>query len=106
MEGGTIRVWDKVCSGSELRAGGWCNTDRDTQSRIAQAVKLLDVDQTLTEIKWKVREGVWMAFTKEQLTTIAVLIGRHVQMCYQREYELHLQVDQCSTVDEVLSIEW
>lgn len=75
-------------------------------NRASLKLKLLDVDQTLTEIKWKVREGVWMALTKEQLTTIAVLIGRRVQMCYQREYELHLQVDQCSTVDEVLSIEW
>ena len=81
------------------------DTDRETQTRIAQAKVLVDNDPSLV-IKLKKANGEWVELNHETITAMAIAIGKHVQKCFSKESEQHAAIDACETIDDVLSINW
>ena len=84
--------------------GQFVETDRTSQTRIAQAHSLVQLDPTTT-VDWKSANG-WVILNAANITEIALAIGKHVQKCFTKEKELHSLIDECETIEEVLSITW
>lgn len=82
------------------------DSDRVSQSRIAQVSKLIDIDPTMTELQWKSTDGTWQLLSKAEVSSMAIAVGQHVQQCYNTEYLLHQQIDQASTIEQVLQVDW
>ena len=79
-------------------------TDRTSQTRIAQAHALVSIDPT-TKIDWKVGNE-WIVLDASTITAMALAIGKHVQECFSKEMRLHKQIDEAETIDDVLKINW
>src|SRR5574343_1735839 len=79
-------------------------TDRTSQTRIAQAHALVSIDPT-TKIDWKVGYE-WIVLDASAITAMALAIGKHVQECFSKEMRLHKQIDEAETIDDVLKINW
>jgi hypothetical protein len=84
--------------------GQFVETDRASQTRIAQAQSLVQLDPT-TAVNWKSTNG-WAILNATNITEIALAIGKHVQKCFTKEKELHSLIDECESIEEVLSITW
>ena len=82
------------------------DSDRVTQSRIAQTVKLVELNPNLTSIRWKLANDTWTEIAASEISAMAIAIGNHVQSCFETEFNLHSQIDQAATIDAVLAIDW
>ena len=91
--------------GGVLLGDTMLDTDRETQTRIAQAKVLVDNDPSLV-IKWKKANGDWVELNHETITAMSLAIGKHVQQCFSKESELHAAIDACDNTDDVLNIHW
>jgi hypothetical protein len=91
--------------GGVLLGDTMLDTDRETQTRIAQAKVLVDNDPSLV-IKWKKANGEWVELNHETITAMSLAIGKHVQQCFSKESELHAAIDACDNIDDVLNIHW
>lgn len=95
--------YDTEVSGIEVN-GQLIETDRTSQTRIAQAHALVSIDPT-TKIDWKVGNE-WIVLDASTITAMALAIGKHVQECFSKEMRLHKQIDEAETIDDVLKINW
>ena len=95
--------YEEEISGIEVD-GQAIETDRISQTRIAQAHALIQLDPSTT-IDWKSGDG-WIVLDSEIITQIALMIGKHVQGCFSKEMVLHNQIDESETIEEVLSVQW
>ncbi len=95
--------YEAEIAGVELN-GQMIETDRISQTRIAQAHALVQLDPSTT-IDWKCGNG-WIVLDSEIITQIALMIGKHVQGCFSKEMMLHNQIDESETIEEVLSVQW
>ena len=91
-------------SGFEF-SGQWIDTDRVTQTRIAQAFSLIQIDPERT-FNWKKENNEWTTMNAETVRQLSKLIGDHVQSCFDKEFELHKRIDEATTVEEVSEISW
>lgn len=82
------------------------DSDRVTQSRIAQTIKLVELNPNVLSIQWKLANGNWTVISASEMSAMAIAIGNHVQSCFETEFNLHNQIDQAATIDAVLAIDW
>lgn len=61
-------------------------TDLESQSKIAGAYNLVQIDPTRV-IDWKA-SNEWISITAEDITNISNIVATHIQSCYTREKEL------------------
>lgn len=95
--------YEEEVSGIEVD-GQTIETDRISQTRIAQAYSLVQIDPSAT-IDWKCGSG-WIVLDSVTINKIASAIGKHVQKCFSKEMALHNRIDECETIEEVLKIQW
>ncbi len=81
------------------------DTDRTTQNRISQAFSLTQLDPDKT-FNWKTADNEWKVLTADDVRFLSETIGEHVQTCFDKEMMLHIQIDECEHVEDVLNINW
>lgn len=86
--------------------GMFYDTDRTTQTMLGNAFSLVQLDPEITEVDWKSSDGSWTKVSKDHLSEIAKIVGRHVQDCFSKECRLHKLIDACETREEVLKVVW
>ncbi|WP_316171281.1 DUF4376 domain-containing protein [Bradyrhizobium sp. SZCCHNRI1058] len=59
-------------------------TDRETQSKMAAAVLLAQVNSAAT-FKWKIADGSFVTLDAATMITVATAVGSYVQQCFAAE---------------------
>lgn len=78
-----VRARRKEVEQGGIEVGGFpVRTDESSQSKIDNAIKLLEEDPTLPYIDWEGLPGVWAQVDLATLKAIGLAVGRHVQACF------------------------
>lgn len=96
--------WGAETGGLTLPDGTRIKTDRESQALLTGAALSAKIDQE-TPIEWKGANG-WVVLTPQEVLQVAGLVRQHVQACFSRERALAGLVDEATTIEEVLAVEW
>lgn len=98
--------YQKEIGGLTLPDGTRVATDRDSQSKISQALTLLEKGW-VPSISWKTASG-WVPLDVAAMTLVAQAVAAHVQGCFAAEQALVAAIDAgtVTTSAEVLAWEW
>ena len=91
-------------NGVTLPDGTRVETDREAQTRVAGAFSLATIDPNVT-INWKNQDG-WVQLSAETVINMGAAIGTHVQECFTKERDKCELIDQATSIEEVLNIDW
>lgn len=75
-------------------------TDRRSQARVASAYTSLK-DGLLASVDWKTESGQFVTLGLAEVTAVASAVAQHVQDCFTIEKQLYLNVEACTSIEEV-----
>ncbi|WP_209991382.1 DUF4376 domain-containing protein, partial [Azospirillum picis] len=79
-----------------------CSTGGRTLYRNCNAKARENPDMTF---RWKAASGDWVDLTGAQIISIADAVADHVQVCFDREGDLHDVIDAAETATDVLAVD-
>lgn len=82
--------------------GSTVNIDTSRENRNSYFLKSLDMTDTETS-SWKFKQG-WFDVTKTDFTNINQLIKTQIQTCFDWERQIHQQITNAQTIEELKSI--
>lgn len=85
------RRWVEETKGISLPNGAAVKTDRESQALLTGASVKAIQDPTYT-CKWKGSSG-WVVLDAPTILMITEFVRQHVQQCFDREYELGVQIE-------------
>lgn len=81
-------------------------TDRESQIKYtAIAVAISQADPQTWSVNWKTSDGQFITLNSTQMMTRTNIVMEYVQGCFNREYDIQLEIDACSTVEELLLVD-
>lgn len=82
------------------------STDRESQIKYtAIAVAISQADPQTWSVNWKTNDGQFISLNSTQMMNRTNIVMEYVQGCFNREYAIQLEIDACSTVEELLLID-
>ena len=82
-------------------------TDRESQTKYtAVAVAISQADPMTWSINWKTNDGQFVTLNAQQMMGAINYVMYHVQNSFNKEYEFQQQIDACTTVAEVLAVDF
>ena len=84
--------------------GATIRTDRESQSQLNAAYSSLTAG-LVTSINWKSANGTFITLGVTEVAGIAKAVAEHVQASFTAEKALVMQVDACTTVEQVVAIQ-
>jgi len=82
-------------------------TDRESQTKYtAIAVAISQADPVTWSINWKTNSGTFAMLNAAEMTLIINTILQYIQDCFNKEYELQQEIDACTTIEQVMAIDY
>lgn len=91
---------ESVEYGGALVNGSLIATDLTSQSKLTGALNFVGRNPA-RQIKWKAKDGAFVALTRVQIESIADTVGEFVAKCYDNEAAHAAAIDALLTVDAV-----
>ena len=97
--------WQVETGGITIDNVGYA-TDRESQIKYtAIAVAISQADPQTWSVNWKTNDGQFISLNSTQMMNRTNIVMGYVQGCFNREYAIQLEIDACSTVEELLLID-
>lgn len=98
--------WQQEISGLSVNNISYA-TDRESQTKYtAIAVAISQADPATWSINWKTNDGIFITLNAQDMMAIINDILQYIQNCFNKEYELQQQIDACTTVEQVIAIDY
>lgn len=82
-------------------------TDRESQTKYtAVAVAISQANPATWSINWKTNGGAFITLNAEEMSVIINDILQYIQDCFNKEYELQQQIDECTTIEQIMAIDY
>lgn len=86
--------------------GATMKSDPETVSSLTATVVLMDANPDSPQTRrWKVGPSTWQTFDRNALVAIGTAAAAHIQLCFDKEEELMVQLLAAETVDDLLEID-
>lgn len=98
--------WEAETTGVVINENHFA-TDRESQSKYtAIEVAITHADPLTWSINWKTSNGTFITLNAEEMMVIIDDIEQYIQDCFNKEYELQQQIDACTTLEQVMAIDY
>lgn len=101
--------YTQECGGCEWTKEGQTytvSTDRDSRAMLQAAREVAHNSPGFVSSAWKMAGGEFVQLTIADMTEIGLVMGLHVQSCFDREAELLPLVEAAATQAELDAITW
>jgi hypothetical protein len=92
--------WQMETGGVLLEDGTLIHTDRESQSKLAEAMVLSQFSQNMS-LRWKC-SGKWIAVDRDMLIALSIKVGDWVQKCFSNESIHWDRIDALKTTDDLI----
>lgn len=98
--------WQQEIGGITINNVGYA-TDRESQTKYtAIEVAITHADPLTWSINWKTSSGTFITLNAEEMMVIIDDIEQYIQDCFNKEYELQQQINACTTIEQVMAIDY
>lgn len=98
--------WEQEVNGLTINNTSYA-TDRESQTKYtAIAVAISQADANTWSINWKTNSGTFEVLNAQDMMLIINTILQYIQNCFNKEYEYQQQIDSCTTIEQVMAIDY
>lgn len=98
--------WEQEVNGLTINNTSYA-TDRESQTKYtAIAVAISQADVNTWSINWKTNSGTFEVLNAQEMMLIINTILQYIQNCFNKEYEYQQQIDSCTTIEQVMAIDY